>query len=282
MDQLLQQIVAGLETGSIYALIGMAIVVIMKSTDVPNFAMAEMGLVAAYLTWWLSNETTWLLSADSEPGWPFGVAVVLGLAFAAVFGAFIEFFLVKPLTGSSTLPVAVFSAVGLGGSLIYLFNTKGLPGFLDWIPGAEGGFPLGVAIVLAVATVPLTFWFMYRAVKKLDVIDHFPLLLLTIGLGFALGAVIEIVFGAGAQRFTAPCPARPSTSVRPGSVGIRSFPYRWASSSLSAWPHSFVPSGVSACGPSPRTAPQLASWVSTRGECLLSPGELAPWWPPPP
>ena len=204
MDQLLQQIVAGLETGSIYALIGMAIVVIMKSTDVPNFAMAEMGLVAAYLTWWLSNETTWLLSADSEPGWPFGVAVVLGLAFAAVFGAFIEFFLVKPLTGSSTLPVAVFSAVGLGGSLIYLFNTKGLPGFLDWIPGAEGGFPLGVAIVLAVATVPLTFWFMYRAVKKLDVIDHFPLLLLTIGLGFALGAVIEIVFGAGAQRFTAP------------------------------------------------------------------------------
>ena len=56
MDQLLQQIVAGLETGSSYALIGLAIVVIMKSTDVPNFATAEMGLVAAYMSWYLSTD----------------------------------------------------------------------------------------------------------------------------------------------------------------------------------------------------------------------------------
>ena len=79
MDQLLQQIVAGLEAGSYYSLIGLAIVVIMKSTDVPNFAMAEMGLVAAYVAWWLSD--------DAEVGLPFALAIIIGLVFAAAFGA---------------------------------------------------------------------------------------------------------------------------------------------------------------------------------------------------
>ena len=55
MNNLLQQIVAGAEAGSYYALIGLAIVVVMKSTDVPNFAQAEMGLLAAYMCWWLAD-----------------------------------------------------------------------------------------------------------------------------------------------------------------------------------------------------------------------------------
>ncbi|MYI19341.1 MAG: branched-chain amino acid ABC transporter permease, partial [Acidimicrobiia bacterium] len=47
--QVLQQIIAGLEDGSVFSLIGLAIVVIMKSTDVPNFAIAQMGIMCAYL-----------------------------------------------------------------------------------------------------------------------------------------------------------------------------------------------------------------------------------------
>ena len=74
MDQLLQQIVAGLESGSSYSLIGLAIVVIMKSTDVPNFAMAEMGLVAAFMAWFLSGDP-----ALGGVGWPFWLAIVLAL-----------------------------------------------------------------------------------------------------------------------------------------------------------------------------------------------------------
>ena len=53
---MLQQLISGLEAGSWYALIGMAVVVIMKATDVPNFSMAEMGLVAAYVSWGLLDK----------------------------------------------------------------------------------------------------------------------------------------------------------------------------------------------------------------------------------
>ena len=208
MDQLLQQIVAGLEAGSYYSLIGMAIVVIMKSTDVPNFAMAEMGLVAAYLAWFLgadADETMDVFVGDvSGPGWPFALAVIAGLVFAALFGAATQYFLIRPLTGLSNQPLAYLWSIGLALALIDPIRDNGLPGFIDWIPGLGGGYPLVVAIVLAGLTGPLSYLMIRKWVKKLDVVDHFPLLLLTIGLTFALGSLIENLWGATPQRFDAP------------------------------------------------------------------------------
>lgn len=214
MDQLLQQIVAGLESGSYYALIGLAIVVIMKSTDVPNFAMAEMGLVAAYVSWWLTvgsedtragtGKLNLFVGDVTSPGWPFGVAIVVGLVFAVILGAITQYFLVRPLTGLSSQPLAYLWSIGLGLVLIGQFHSKGLPALVDWIPGLGGGYPWVVAGLLAAITVPLSYWMMVSWVKKLTVIDHFPLLLLTIGLTFALGSLIENLWGATPQRFEAP------------------------------------------------------------------------------
>ena len=89
-------------------------------------------------------------------------------------------------------------------ALIGQFEKRGLPGFIDWLPGLGGGYPLGIAILLAAATVPLSYLMIRKWVKKLDVVDHFPLLLLTIGLTFALASLIENLWGANPQRFEAP------------------------------------------------------------------------------
>jgi branched-chain amino acid transport system permease protein len=208
VDQLLQQIVAGLEAGASYSLIGMAIVVVMKSTDVPNFAQAEMGLVAAYVAWFLGagadNELNLFIGTVSSPGWPFAIAVIIGLLFAAAFGAATQFFLVRPLTGLSTQPLAYLASIGLGLTLIGQFHKKGVPAFIDWIPGLGGGYPWAVAVILAILTVPVSYLMMVKWVKKLTVIDHFPLLLLTIGLTFALGSLIENLWSATPQRFESP------------------------------------------------------------------------------
>lgn len=208
MDQLLQQIVAGLESGSYYSLIGLAIVVIMKSTDVPNFAMAEMGLVVAYVSWFLAagdDVVMDLFVVDiTSPGWPFGVAVVAGIIFAALFGAATQYFLVRPLTGLSNKPLAYLWSVGLGLALIRQFQDNGLPSFIDWIPGLGGGYPLWIAIILAAITGPVSFYMITSWVKQLAIVDHFPLLLLTIGLTFALGSLIENLWGATPQRFESP------------------------------------------------------------------------------
>lgn len=120
---MLQQIISGLEAGSWYGLVALAIVVIMKSTDVPNFAMAEMGLVSAYVAW-----------ALTDLGLPFLVALLLALVFAAVFGVALEFFFLRPLSGAS----------------------------------------------------------------------HFPTLLMTIGLTFAIGAAIQLQWGAQPRNLAAP------------------------------------------------------------------------------
>lgn len=208
MDQLLQQIVAGLESGAYYSLIGIAIVVVMKSTDVPNFAMAEMGLLAAYVAWFLGVGEDFkmdLFAFDvTSPGWPFGVSVTIALIFAALFGAATQFFLIRPLTGLSNQPLAWLWSIGLALALIGQFEKRGLPSFIDWLPGLGGGYPLGIAIILAALTVPASYFMIRKWVKKLDIVDHFPLLLLTIGLTFALASLIENLWGANPQRFEAP------------------------------------------------------------------------------
>lgn len=110
---MLQQLVGGLEAGSSYALIALAIVVIMKSTDVPNFAMAEMGLVVAYVAWFLT-----------DLGLPFLAAAAIALVVAAPFGLLIEYVALRPLSGASHFPTLLMT-IGLTfalGAGIHLFG----------------------------------------------------------------------------------------------------------------------------------------------------------------
>jgi branched-chain amino acid transport system permease protein len=120
---MIQEVISGLEAGSWYALVGIAVVVVMKATDVPNFAMAEMGLFGAFLGHTLSDR-----------GVPFGLAVVLAV---------------------------------LGGAL------------------------LGVAVDVLL-------------MRHLSGLGHFPLLLMTIGLSFALNALITLLWGSTAKQYNSP------------------------------------------------------------------------------
>jgi branched-chain amino acid transport system permease protein len=120
---MLQQIISGLESGSWYSLLALSIVIVMKATDVPNFAQAQIGLVAAFVAWWTTTK-----------GVPFGLAVLIGLAAGYAIGAVIE-------------PIAIRPLIRRG---------------------------------------------------------HFPILLMTIGLTFALSALISRVWGATPRRFETP------------------------------------------------------------------------------
>jgi branched-chain amino acid transport system permease protein len=120
---MLQQIISGLESGSWYSLLALSIVIVMKATDVPNFAQGQIGLVASFVAWGAMSK-----------GIPFGFAVVIGLAAGYAFGAVLEPIAIRPLL------------------------RRG----------------------------------------------HFPILLMTIGITFALSAVVTLVWGATPRRFEAP------------------------------------------------------------------------------
>ena len=104
---MLQQLISGLEAGSWYALIGMAVVVIMKATDVPNFSMAEMGLVAAYVSWGLLDKMDHSGVRAFKVGIvPFTISIMVGLIVAFALGAVIERVLMRRFGGLSGLHVS--------------------------------------------------------------------------------------------------------------------------------------------------------------------------------
>ena len=91
-----EQVVSGLATGSIYALVALAIVLIYQSTDVVNFAQGEMAMFVTFIVWSLT-----LAGVDI---W---VGLAIGVAIAAIMGAAIERLVVRPVAHASELNVVV-------------------------------------------------------------------------------------------------------------------------------------------------------------------------------
>src|SRR5262245_13692834 len=73
------QVMTGLATGGVYALVALGLVLIYKASDVINFAQGDLLLVGAYVGWALSTA-----------GLPFPIVFVLTLAIAGVVGILIE------------------------------------------------------------------------------------------------------------------------------------------------------------------------------------------------
>ena len=55
----MQQVVSGLASGGIYALLALALVIIHRSTGVINFAQGEMATLSTYIAWALIAHHGW-------------------------------------------------------------------------------------------------------------------------------------------------------------------------------------------------------------------------------
>ncbi len=107
MDQLLHQVLAGLTTGSIYASVALALVMIHQATHLLNFAQGEMAMFSTYIAWALINA-----------GVPYWAAFLLTIAFAFALGAAIQRLILQPIRSNSVMPlVSVF--IGL----LFILNS---------------------------------------------------------------------------------------------------------------------------------------------------------------
>lgn len=98
---------AGLGTGGLYALTGLAFVIIFKSTGVVNLAIGEMLMVGAYLVYGLIVGL----------GLPIWLAILIGILGSGLAGGVIERLAIRPMVGES--PISTFMiTVGLGAVLI--------------------------------------------------------------------------------------------------------------------------------------------------------------------
>ncbi len=126
MIDFLQMVVSGVAVGSSYALMGLAMVIIYKTSEVPNFAQGEMALATSFFT-------MMLLTAFSYPVW---LAFCLALVFAAFLGAFLEFAVLRRAKDPNILGTIVIT---IGLEMILL-------GLVSWKFGAEQKtmpFPIG-------------------------------------------------------------------------------------------------------------------------------------------
>jgi branched-chain amino acid transport system permease protein len=84
MGTFIQLVVDGLSTGSVYAALALAIVLVHQATGLINFAQGGMAVLAAYVAWWFTNM-----------GVPLILAILLSVLFSFVVGAFLERFVIR-------------------------------------------------------------------------------------------------------------------------------------------------------------------------------------------
>src|ERR1700719_1762513 len=118
MELLLQQVMAGLANGAIYALMALAVVMIYQAIDHLNFAQGEMAMFSTFIAWQLIQ---W-----GQPYWAaFAITVVLSF----LGGVAIERILFKPIHNAPILPqlgafIALFTTLNSSAGEIWNFTIK--------------------------------------------------------------------------------------------------------------------------------------------------------------
>ncbi len=153
---------AGLGTGGLYALTGLAFVMIYKATRVVNLAIGEMLMFGAYVFFAFA-------AGLSLPVW---VAILAAITAGGLLGAAVERAMIRPMLGES--PIAVFMVtVGLASilvgvvELIWTADPRLLPSFMPSeaiiigeafvSPKVFYGFLVAAALIASVLAV-FRFW----------------------------------------------------------------------------------------------------------------------------
>ena len=119
MDLFLQQLISGIASGSLFAILALAIVLVYRSTGTLNFAQGQMAMFTTFIAWSVLGTALGF--------WP---AFFLALLAAMVMGALVERLIMRRIEGTSELNSLI---VALGLFLIF----DGLA-FYIW-----GGLPRG-------------------------------------------------------------------------------------------------------------------------------------------
>jgi branched-chain amino acid transport system permease protein len=121
MELLLQQVLAGLANGAIYALMALAVVMIYQAIDHLNFAQGEMATFSTFIAWQL---IAW--------GQPYWVAFAISVIVSFVAGILVDRVLFRPINKAPILSqlvafIALFSILNSSDGEIWNFTIKTFP-----------------------------------------------------------------------------------------------------------------------------------------------------------
>jgi branched-chain amino acid transport system permease protein len=117
MIDFLQILLSGIAVGSSYALMGLGMVLIYKSSEVPNFVQGEMALLPVFIAYMLLETY----------GFPIYVALPGALIFAVLLGCFLEFAVIRRAKEPNIIGLIIIT---IGLEMVLL-------GFVSWKFGAD-------------------------------------------------------------------------------------------------------------------------------------------------
>lgn len=159
MEFFIQQLVAGLTSGAIYACVALGLVMIFVSTDHINFAQGEMAMFATYLAWAMINA-----------GLPYWIAFIASVLIAFLGGLVIQRVILKPLETAPVLAlvvcfIALLSFFNALAGMIWSYTIKQFPSPFpakDVLGnGLVSGQQIGVVAVTLIMLGMLTVFFRY-------------------------------------------------------------------------------------------------------------------------
>ena len=152
MKELLEQVIAGIAAGGIYASLALALVLIYRAMGLINFAQGEFAMFTAFICWALID------------GWqlPFAVALVITILVGAL-GAFaIERLIVRHFERGSPLVIvivtlALFEIANSTAGFIWGYSPRSFPSPFPARPISVGGILVSIqdAAIIGVSLVVL-------------------------------------------------------------------------------------------------------------------------------
>jgi branched-chain amino acid transport system permease protein len=115
MQQFWQQVVLGLESGSIYASLALALVLVYRATGVVNFAQGEMAMF-----------TTYIASSLLAHGFSYWAMFAATLAIGFLGGLMIERIVIRPVERAPELTIVIVTVgllIGINGAAAWIWGT---------------------------------------------------------------------------------------------------------------------------------------------------------------
>jgi len=113
----MQQVVSGLASGGVYALLALALVIIHRSTGVINFAQGEMATLSTYIAWTLT----------ANHGWSYWPAFVATLALSFGGGVLTHRVVIRPVERGDVLRIVIVTIgllIAINGFVIWQWSGQ--------------------------------------------------------------------------------------------------------------------------------------------------------------
>ena len=193
----MQMLFSGLALGSIYALVALGFVLIIRATNVVNFAQGDFAMLGAYA----------MVTFFSLLHLPYWLALILALVAMAVIGMIFNYGVYYPLRNRSFLPVLISTlgaSIFLQNSVLAIYGPQPKP--LDKLINVQG-FQVGgvfldsqylVIVVVTVIAVAFQYFFFEHTLlgKKLQATSQDKDMARLLGIPVAWMIAITFIYSA--------------------------------------------------------------------------------------